>query len=164
MRDYTSERQASKPQDDYTPFLDVDGLRGARIGVARNFCGFDARVDRILAESIAAIEDLGATVIDPADIAHADQLGESEITVLHYEFKADLNAYLAGRGPGLALKSLADLIAYNEAHAAEIMPYFGQEHFIAAQEKGPLTDATYRAALARNRRLSRTEGIDATMR
>ena len=155
--------QASKPQDDYTSFLDVDGLRGARIGVARNFCGFDARVDRIMEESLAAIEDLGATVIDPADIAHADQLGESEITVLHFEFKAALNAYLAARGPGLGLRSLADLIAYNEAHAAEIMPYFGQEHFIAAQEKGPLTDATYRAALARNRRLARAEGIDATM-
>ena len=156
--------QASKAQDDYVRFLDVDGLRGARIGVARNFCGFDARVDRIVEESIAAIKDLGATVIDPADIANADQLGESEITVLYYEFKAGLNAYLAGRGPDLAVESLADLIAYNEAHAAEIMPYFAQEHFIAAQEKGPLSEEAYRAALERNRRLSRAEGIDATMR
>ena len=156
--------QASKAQDDYVRFLDVDGLRGARIGVARNFCGFDARVDRIVEESISAIKDLGATVIDPADIANADQLGESEITVLYYEFKAGLNAYLAGRGPDLAVESLADLIAYNEAHAAEIMPYFAQEHFIAAQEKGPLSEEAYRAALERNRRLSRAEGIDATMR
>lgn len=154
--------QTSKAHD-YTQHLDLRGLQGARIGIARNFFGFDKRVDRIMEDSIAAIKDLGAEVIDPANIETAGQFDESEFTVLLYEFKADLNAYLAGRGPDLQAKSLLELIAYNETHAAEIMPYFKQEHFIAAQEKGPLTDKAYLEALAQNHRLSRDEGIDATI-
>ena len=157
--------QATQPAKvhDYTQFLRPDGLQGARIGVARNFFGFDTRVDRIMEDSIAEIKNLGAEIIDPANIDTADLLNESELTVLLYEFKADLNAYLAGRGPDLQTNTLQKLIAHNEAHAAEIMPYFGQELFISAQEKGPLTDEAYLNALAQNHRLSRDEGIDATL-
>lgn len=156
---------ATRPSEfhDYTRYLDADGLRGARIGIARNFFGFDDRVDRIMEDSIAAIKALGAQIIDPANIETIGLFGDSELTVLLYEFKSGLNAYLTGRGSNLHTNTLQKLIAYNEANADEVMPYFGQEHFIAAQEKGPLTDKTYLDALAQNHRLSRDEGIDATM-
>lgn len=147
----------------YTAFLDTDGLRGARIGVARNFCGFDPHVDAILEESLQLMRDLGATIIDEADISTAKQLGEPEMEVLLYEFKAGLNAYLSQLVPSAKVHSLADVIAFNEANRETVMPYFGQEHFLAAQEKGPLTEDVYRKALAACRRLARDEGIDATL-
>ena len=155
--------QGAELHADYTQFLDKGGLRGARIGIARNFFGFDARVDRIIEESIAALKDLGAEVIDEADIVTAGQYGENESTVLLYELKADLNAYLDGRGPAVKVKTLEELIAYNEAHADRIMPYFGQERLLQAQAKGPLTDRAYLDALSQNHRLTRNEGIDATI-
>jgi len=155
--------QGAERHADYTQFLDEEGLRGARIGIARNFCGFDVRVDRIMEESIAALKDLGAEVIDETDIATEGQYGESESTVLFYEFKTDLNAYLAGRGPDVQVKTLEELIAYNEADTDRIMPYFGQERLLKAQEQGPLTDQAYLDALAQNHRLTRDEGIDATI-
>jgi amidase len=147
----------------YTAFLDTDGLRGARIGVARNFCGFDPHVDAILEESLQLMRDLGATIIDEANISTAKQLGEPEMEVLLYEFKAGLNAYLSQLVPSVKVHSLADVIAFNEANRETVMPYFGQEHFLAAQEKGPLTEDVYRKALAACRRLARDEGIDATL-
>jgi amidase len=142
---------------------DNDGLRGARIGVARNFCGFDPRVDSILEESLQVMRDLGATIIDEANIETAGQWEEPELEVLHYEFKAGLNAYLDQLGPEARVHSLADVISFNEANREMMMPYFGQEHFLAAQEKGPLSDDAYLKALAECRRLARDEGIDATM-
>jgi amidase len=153
----------SRPYDDYTAFLDKGGLRGARIGVARNLFSRDARVNHIMEEAIEAIADLGAEVIDAADIATVGQFDDSKSTVLSYEFKADLNAYLAGRGPDVRVKTLAQLIAYNEAHVEAIMPYFGQERLLQAQERGALTDDAYLQALAQNHRLTRAEGIDATL-
>ena len=155
--------QGAERHADYTQFLDEEGLRGARIGIARNFCGFDVRVDSIMEESIAALKDLGAEVIDETDIATEGQYGDSESTVLFYEFKTDLNAYLAGRGPDVQVKTLEELIAYNEADTDRIMPYFGQERLLKAQEQGPLTDQAYLDALAQNHRLTRDEGIDATI-
>ncbi|HET7092157.1 MAG TPA: amidase, partial [Thermomicrobiales bacterium] len=163
---------AGAPSVDYTAFLDRDGLRGARIGVPRDvYWGYSPPADAIAAEAVALMRDLGAEVIDPADIPTAHDLSrgwppsdDSALTVLLYECKADLNAYLAGLGEGTEMRSLADLIAFNDAHAAEEMPYFGQELFIKAQAMGPLTDAAYRTALARNHRLSREEGIDAALR
>ena len=147
----------------YTRFLDRDGLRGARIGVARNFCGFNPRVDAIFETSLAALRDAGAVIIDPADIETAKQIDEPEYEVLLYEFKADLNAYLAGLGPEAPVHSLADVIAYNEANRDRVMPYFGQEHMLMAQACGPLTEEKYLRALADCRRLARDEGIDATL-
>ena len=148
---------------DYRAMLDVNGLRGARIGVARNFCGFDPRVDAILEESLQVMRDLGATVIDEADIETAGRLSEPEKEVLHYEFKADLNAYLSRLGSAVRVHSLADVIAFNEANQETVMPYFGQELFLEAQAKGPLSEEAYQQALADCRRLAREEGIDATL-
>jgi amidase len=148
---------------DYTHFLDPEGLKGARIGVARAAFGFDPRVDDILEGCIREMARQGATIVDPAEVETADQLGKTEIEVLLYEFKADLNAYLGRLGPEVAVHSLADVIAFNEAHKETVMPYFGQERMLAAQEKGPLTEQAYLDALATNHRLAREEGIDATL-
>jgi amidase len=105
----------------------------------------------------------GAVIVDPADIPHANEYGDSELEVLLYELKADLNAYLAALGDGARVRSLADVIAFNEANREREMPFFGQELFLKAQAKGPLTEQAYLDALAKNRRLSRAEGIDAVM-
>jgi amidase len=152
-----------KAHADYTRFLDPAGLKGARIGVARDFFGTNDRLDRVIVEAIAAMKDAGAVVIDPVKIAHHDKLSDSEIEVLLYEFKADLNAYLAALGPSASVHSVRELIDYNERNAASEMPYFSQERLVDAQKKGPLTDAAYRKALAKNRKFARVEGIDATI-
>ena len=148
---------------DYTRFLDPLGLKGARIGVARELFGDNDRVVRVIEEAVAAMKAAGADVIDPVHLAHHDKLGESEFEVLLYEFKAGLDTYLGALGPDASVHSLAELIAYNERNAVREMPYFAQEHLVAAQKKGRLTDAAYVKAVARNRRLARREGIDATM-
>ena len=109
------------------------------------------------------MRDAGAVIIDPADIETATQIDEPEYEVLLYEFKADLNAYLAGLGPEAPVHSLADVIAYNEANRERVMPYFGQEHMLMAQACGPLTEEKYLRALADCRRLARDEGIDAVL-
>jgi amidase len=106
----------------------------------------------------------GAVIVDPADIPTASKMDACEMDVLQYEFKADLNAYLAARGPGSAVRSLADVIAFNEREKAREMPFFGQELLIASQKKGPLTSAAYRTARARCRSLAREQGIDLVMR
>jgi amidase len=155
--------EAARAPADYARFLDADGLRGARIGVARKFFGFHPAVDRVMEEALAEIARRGAVLVDPADIPHTGEYDESELTVLLYELKADLDAYLATLGPKAPVRTLADVIAFNDAHRAEEMPYFGQDLFIKAQEKGPLTDLAYVEALARNRRLAGLEGIDAVM-
>jgi amidase len=148
---------------DYTRTLDADGLRGARLGVARQFLGFNREVDRLFDAALAAMKAQGAVIVDPADIPHANEYGDTELEVLLYELKADLNAYLAALGTGARVRSLADVIAFNEANREREMPFFGQELFLKAQAKGPLTEQAYVDALAKNRRLSRAEGIDAVM-
>jgi amidase len=154
---------AGRAPKDYASFLDEAGLRGARIGVARKFFGVHPEVDRILEGALAEMKRRGAELVDPADIPHTGEYDESELTVLLYELKADLNAYLGSLGPRAPVRTLADVIAFNEAHRNEEMPYFGQDLFIKAQEKGPLTDLAYVEARARNRRLAALEGIDAVM-
>jgi amidase len=148
-------------EPDYTRFLDPNGLRGARLGVARKFFGITADVDRLMESSIATMKRLGAEIVDPADLPSHGQYRDSELDVLLYEFKADLNAYLEARHTALTLEKL---IAFNNAHRAEEMPFFEQELFEKAQNKGPLTDHAYRKALARNHRLSRAQGIDAVLK
>jgi amidase len=147
---------------DYTRFLDRDGLRGARIGVARNFFGFNARVDGVMEECLKRLRELGAVLMDPAPVNTPKELDEAENEVLLYEFKADLDAYLAGR-PGVPAGSLAEVIAFNQAHAAAELPYFGQELMQAAQAKGPLTEDAYLKAQATARRLAGAQGIDAAL-
>jgi amidase len=148
---------------DYTRFLDADGLRGARIGVARNLAGFHPDTDRVFEEAVAELKRRGAEVIDPVDVPNIKELGDPEFEVMLYEFKAGLEAYLATLGPKAPIRTLADAIAFNERNKDREMPYFGQETFIKAQEKGPLTTPAYREALEKCRRLSRTEGLDAAL-
>jgi amidase len=159
---WNGERGAGS-DDPIIHLLNPDGLRGARIGVARNFCGFNPRVDAIFETSLAALRDAGAEIIDPANIETAKQIDEPEFEVLLYEFKADLNAYLARLGLAAPAHSLAEVIAFNEVHRDKVMPYFGQEIMLMAQERGALTDDKYLRALADCRRLARDEGIDATL-
>ena len=145
---------------DYTQYLDKAGLRGARIGVARQYFGKHPGVDAVIEAGLAAMRELGAELIDLAAPLPDDEIGEHEIEVLLYEFKADLDAYLTGLGPGAAAKSMADVIAFDDAHAEQVMPYFGQERMLQAQAKGPLTEEAYLTALATSKRLAGAEGID----
>jgi len=146
---------------DYSASLDPAGLRGARIGVARKkFFGYSPEADALVEAAIDVLRRQGAVIVDPADIPHLGEYDDSELLVLLYELKADLAAYLAAWAPGGSVKSLADVIAFNDANKTREMPYFGQELFIQAQAKGPLTDQAYRDALAKDQRLSRTEGLD----
>jgi amidase len=149
---------------DYTKSLDANGLKEARIGVARHYFGITDATDAVMKEAIAAIKHLGATIVDPADMATSGKYDDSEQEVLLYEFKTDINKYLAGLGLNVRTRTLADLIKFNEENRDREMPYFGQELFEKAQKKGPLTEEKYRKALARNHRLSRSEGIDAVLK
>ncbi|HZU22005.1 MAG TPA: amidase family protein, partial [Terriglobales bacterium] len=118
---------AQRRAPDYTKFLDENGLRGARLGVVRKYFGFNDAVDRIAEAALAAMKRAGAEIIDPADIPTIGKWDETELLVLLYELKADLNKYLAELGPGAPVKSLKDIIEFNNQHAAEEMPYFGQD-------------------------------------
>ncbi|MBI2409117.1 MAG: amidase [Gemmatimonadetes bacterium] len=162
-RDAATKSSTDKAQADYRAFLRPDGLRGARIGVARAQAGFNPDVDRALDEAVAAMRHAGAVVVDPTSLPTPPQLGPAETIVLDYEFKTGLNAYLASRGASVAVKSLAELIAWNEREAAREMPWFGQEIFIRSQKSGPLTDKKYLDARATCLRLTRTLGVDAVM-
>ena len=164
VRDRATAAAAGHVAPDYTRFLDPAGLRGARIGVAREkFFGYSDVTDRLAAAALDAMRGAGAVIVDPADIPHAGTYDDAELEVLLYELKADLNAYLAALGPSAPVRTLADVIAFNERERAREMPYFGQELFVRAQAKGPLTSPGYRKALGDCRRLSRTLGIDAVM-
>jgi amidase len=154
----------AKSLRDYTQFLNKDGLRGARIGVARKYFGFNDGVDKLLNERIEDIKKLGAVIVDPADIPTSGKFDDSELEVLLYEFKADLNAYLGRLGSSTQVHSLKEVIEFNEKNRDREMPYFGQDLFIKAQAKGPLTEKKYLQALAKNHLLSRAQGIDFIMR
>ena len=161
-RDPATTPSETRGLGDYTPFLDADGLRGARIGIQRSVFGFHDAVDRLMEEAIAALRDRGAVIVDPIDLAASGGLRRAETEVLFYEFKAGLNAYLANlRNP--PIRSLAELIAFNERNAADELAWFGQERLIAAESKGPLSSMEYRQAHAVARRLSRAAGIDRVM-
>src|SRR5579862_983053 len=153
--------EGSHAQPDYTKYLDPQGLRGARLGVARKFFGITADVDRLMENCLIELKRQGVEIIDPADLPSHGKYGDAELEVLQYEFKADLNAYLETRRTGLTLEKLID---FNEKHRPEEMPHFEQEIFVQSEKKGPLTDPTYRRALAKCQRLSRAEGIDAVLK
>ena len=169
-QDRATEASAERFTHDYTQFLDPDGLRGARIGVARErYFGYHTATDTVMEQAIDALRDAGAVIVDPANIptAQDDRVRESELTVLLYELKADMAGYLATRLPGHAdlpqSRTLADLMAFNRAYADLELELFGQELFEMAWQKGDLNDAAYRDALALGRRLAGAEGIDAVM-
>jgi amidase len=148
---------------DYVAALDANALKGARIGVAREkFTGYSDATDASFTRALDVLKDRGAVLVDPANITTAGQFGDAEFDVLLYEFKPDLTRYLEARPPGARARTLDALIAYNRAHAAVEMPYFGQEIFEMSAKKGPLSSPGYRRALAKCRLLARTRGLDAT--
>jgi len=159
-RDGATANSRGKAQADYARFLDPAGLKGARLGIARDFFGRNDHVDRVIEEGIAAMKSAGAVIVDPVKLANPDKLGPIEFEILLYEYKADLDAYLGALPPDAPVHSIADLIEFNSRNAATEMPYFGQEHLVAAQKKGPLTDAPYRKAVADARRIARVQGLD----
>jgi amidase len=161
--DAATAASAGKSQTDYARFCDPNGLKGARIGVARKYFGFSDAVDALMEESLAVMKHSGATLIDPADIATFGKFDDGELLVFMYELKADLNAYLARLGPSAPVHTLQEIIEFNDRNRQKEMPYFGQDLFLKAQAKGPLSDKEYVDALAKNHRLARTEGIDALM-
>ena len=163
-RDTATSSLRTREQVDYTRYLDANGLRGARIGVARaKFFGYSDVTDKVINDAIDAMKAHGAVMVDPANIETAGKFDDSEFDVLLYEFKADLNSYLASLGARAPVKSLQEIIAFNDAHKSQEMPWFGQEIMIQAQAKGPLTEQKYIDELASNLKMSRTDGIDATM-
>ena len=162
-RDPATPASAGKSYTDYSTALQPGDLKGVRIGVARNFFGSHPGVDKVIENCLPALKELGAELVDPANIETAGKLGETEIEVLYYEFKADLNAYLGSLGPDARVHSMEDVIAFNQANKDRVMPFFGQERMLKAQEKGPLSDEVYLKALETNQRLSRQEGIDAAL-
>jgi amidase len=162
-RDDATKAGSRKSYADYAKFLDANGLKGARIGVHRKGFGFNDAVDKLMRDCIDIMKRRGATVIDPADIPTQGKFDDSELEVLLYEFKADLNSYLTSLGPRAPVKSLKEIIDFNEQYRDREMPYFGQDLFIKAQAKGPLTDKAYSDALAKDQRMSRKEGIDFVM-
>ena len=161
-RDPATAEADSRGLTDYTPFLDADGLEGARIGVMRSAFGFHPLVDQLMEAGLEAMRSRGALIVDPVDLRPTTSMRRAETTVLSYEFKAGLRAYLETL-PDPPIRTLADLIAFNQANASEEMPYFGQERLLAAETRGPLTDPEYLDARAAARRLSRAEGIDRVM-
>jgi len=148
---------------DYTKYLKSDGLRGARLGIARQYFGSNSGVNRLIDDCITAMKLQGANIIDPVEFVTYRKYDDSELEVMLYEFKHDLGSYLKKRGDSVRVKSLADIIAFNEERRSEEMPYFEQEIMLKAEKKGPLSDEPYRIALARNHKLSRKEGIDAVI-
>ncbi len=161
--DSATTASAGKSQTDYAQYCDPNGLKGARIGVARKYFGFNDAVDALMQQSLDVMKQQGATLIDPADIETFGKFDESELLVFMYELKADLNAYLARLGPSAPVHTLKDIIDFNERNRDKEMPYFGQDLFLKAEAKGPLTEKEYVDALAKNHQLARTEGIDALM-
>jgi amidase len=150
----------------YGHALEPKGLNGARIGVARQIFGFNDHVDRVIGEAIATLKQLGAEIVDPANIPTYTKLSEPENEALLWEFKADLNAYLEARAastPNLPVRSLRDIIDFNMRNSDREMPFFGQDLMIKAETKGPLSDRKYRDLVTKLNRLAKGDGIDAVM-
>ena len=148
---------------DYAAALRPDGLRGKRLGVARNFFGSNELVDAVIEKELALLAAQGAVLVD-VEAPNTDKYNETELAVLLHEFRPDLEAWLATYAPHAPVKTMADVIAFNVRHAQREMPHFGQEHLIAAQAKPGLEAREYKEALANNLRYSREEGIDKVMR
>ena len=162
VSDPATASSSNRAKNDYTQYLDANGLKGARIGIARKrLFGYHSGADAIATEAIDTMKSLGAVIVDPADVTTIGALGDPEFEVLLYEFKAGLNKYLAARGG--AVKTLKDAMAFNDTNKDRELPYFGQEIFAMAQKKGPLTDTKYIKALEACRVNSRTKGIDLVM-
>ena len=154
---------AARFESDYARFVDADGLRGARLGIARRFFSESAPLNSFLDECIAALKRAGATVVDPADLPMHGAAAAAEQQVLLYEFKSDLNRFLARLPAAFPVRSLADLIRFNETHAAREMPLFDQELLRQAQAKGTLDESAYQEARTACLTATREGGIDAVL-
>jgi len=161
--DAATAASAGKAQTDYAQYCDPNGLKGARMGVARKYFGFNDAVDALMEQALDVMRKQGATLVDPADIETQGKFGQTELLVFLYELKADLNAYLSRPGFNPPVMTLKEIIEFNERNRQKEMPYFGQDLFIKAEAKGPLTEKEYLDALANNHQMARTEGIDALM-
>ncbi len=161
-RDPMTESGQSHFQTDYVRFCDPAGLKGAKIGVARQLANLGADVNELLDKALDTLKSAGAEIVDPVPLV-SGALGEAEFEVLLYEFKADLNAYLKDLGPTAPIKSLNELIEFNKANRERELSYFDQDIFLMAATKGPLTEATYLEALAKAQRMARQDGIDRVM-
>lgn len=159
-QDSATRASRNRALSDYMHFLDPNGLKGMRIGVARKHFGFNDRVDKLMNQRLDDLKRLGAVLVDPANIPTSGKFDDSEFEVLLFEFKADLNKYLSKLGQGARVHSLKDVIEFNDRNRDREMPYFGQDILIKAEAKGPLTDRKYLAALRKNHLLTRTQGID----
>jgi amidase len=160
----TPTRRSTGHIADYVNALDADGLKGARIGVARDrYFGYSPATDRLIEGAIATMKARGAVIVDPANIPTAARLDDCEMEILLFEFKADLNAYLQSRGTSARVHSLKELIAFNEREKDREMPFFAQELFDRSEKKAALTSPEYRRALTTCRSRARTLGIDAVM-
>lgn len=162
-RDNATEGSRGHTHRDYAQFLDANGLHGARIGVARKFFGANTRANKILDSALASMKRAGAEIIDPADLPTHGKFGNAEHDLMLYEFKAGLNAYFASLESKAPVRSLQDVIAFNEQNKKRELRFFGQETMVRAQAKGPLTEQAYLDAVATARRLAGREGIDAVM-
>lgn len=162
-RDMATKSSVGRSHPDYTKFLDAGGLKGARLGVVRKSFGFNPYVDKLMDEAIEVMKRLGAVVIDHADIPTARKIDAPEFQVLLSEFKAGLNAYLKTLGPNAPVKSVKEIIEFNEKNRDREMPFFGQETMIKAEATTGLDSPKYRQALAAGKRLSQAQGIDAVM-
>jgi amidase len=159
-RDSATTASEGHALSDYTAYLDAGGLRGKRIGVARAMVGPDPRVLSLFEAALGVMRDAGADIIDPVDLDAEAWDTPLQIVVLEYEYKAGLDAYFAALGPEAPVRSLADVIAFNEMNADREMSFFGQEYMITSEARGPLTDREYLDALSTIRRASRQDGID----
>jgi amidase len=159
----TATKDAQGKSTDYAAALRKDGLQGKRIGVTRNFFGNSPAIDALIEQELAVLKAQGATLVD-VELPNADKYGDSELEVLLTEFRPDLESYLSGYAPHASVKTMADVIAFNDKNAGHELQHFGQEHLIAAQKKPGLDDKSYREALANNHKFSREEGIDKIMR
>lgn len=163
-RDSATKSGRKRAYSNYAKYLDLDGLKGARIGVARNMAGTNPRILKIFDHCIEVMKQLGAIIVDPANVPNFDKFGTTEKEVLYYEFKANLNKYLKSLGADIRVHSMEDVIRFNQENEDRVMPYFGQDHMTTALAKGSLSDKKYKDALAKNLRLTRKEGIDAALR
>ncbi len=161
--DKASKASKGKFHKDYTKFLDASGIKGARLGVVRGYFGFLPQVDRIIDGALEVLKHNGAILVDPADIKSLAKLGNAENIVLQYELKTGMEKYLEWVGPSAPVHSLKDIIDFDDKHKDTEMKFFGQGIFLEAEARGQLTDKKYLDALAKCRRLSRTEGIDFVM-
>jgi amidase len=162
-RDPATAEASAKAAKDYCRFLDLGAVRGARLGVARNFFGAHPKVDELMESALGQLKRLGAELVEGITLKKSAELEKAEGEVLHYEMKADMNDYLASLGPQAPIRTLKEIIEFNKGHKEAELVWFGQEELIASEAKGRLTDKAYLDALATCKRLAKTEGIDAAM-